>query len=140
MKIVFAVDGSAYTRHMLGYVAAHPELVGGGHEFIAVHVTPEVPPHAARHLPKDVLNEYYAEEAEKVLHPVREFARMQGWTLRERHAVGHPGDKLAEIVNEERPELLLMGSHGHSAIAGAVLGSVSARVLSRTKVPALLIR
>jgi hypothetical protein len=28
MKIVLAVDGSAYTKRMLSYIAAHDELVG----------------------------------------------------------------------------------------------------------------
>ncbi len=47
---------------------------------------------------------------------------------------------LAEIVNQDAPDLLVMGSHGHGAFAGAVLGSVSARLLAHTKVPVLLVR
>lgn len=140
MKIVLAVDGSDYTKRMLGHIAAHDELVGKDNEFVAVTVTAAVPPHAARFLPSDVLQSYYADEAEKVLKPVRAFARMQGWRLRERHAVGDPGDTLAALVNEEAPDLLVMGSHGHGAFAGAVLGSVSTRLLTRTRLPTLLVR
>lgn len=140
MKIVLAVDGSAYTKRMLSYLAAHDELVAGSHEFVGLHVTAAVPPHAARFLPKDILQGYYDDEGRMVLGPVREFVRMQGWPWRERHAVGHPADVLAEMVDAEKPDLLIMGSHGHGAWAGAVLGSVSARLLSRTQVPVLLIR
>jgi nucleotide-binding universal stress UspA family protein len=140
MKIVLAVDGSAYTKRMLAYLAAHDELVAGGNEFVALNVTAELPPHAASFLPRDVLQDYYADEGQKVLRPVREFAQMQGWPLRERHVVGSPADLLAEIVEAEKPDLLVMGSHGHGAFASAVLGSVSARLLSRTKVPVLVIR
>lgn len=140
MKIVLAVDGSAYTKRMLSYIAAHEELVGKDHEFIAINVTSEVPPHATRFLQQEMLESYYADEGEKVLRPVREFAQMQGWRLRERHMVGHPGDTLAEFVEAEKPDLLVMGSHGHGAFAVALLGSVSSRLLARTKVPVLLIR
>lgn len=140
MKILLAVDGSGYTKRMLSYLAAHDELVAASNDFVAVNVTADVPPHAARFLPRDVLRDYYAEEGEKVLKPVREFAQMQGWRLRERHAVGYPADALVEIVDAEKPDLLVMGSHGHGAFLGAALGSVSARLLSRTKVPILLIR
>ncbi|HEY1130805.1 MAG TPA: universal stress protein [Roseateles sp.] len=140
MKIVLAVDGSPYTKRMLAYVAAHNELVAPDNEFVAVNVTPEVPPHAARHLPRDVLHQYYADEGEKVLKPVREFAQMQGWPWRERHAVGRPGETLAEIVEAEKPDLLVMGSHGHGSFTSALLGSVAARLLSQTQVPVLLIR
>lgn len=140
MKIVLAVDGSVYTKRMLSHIAAHDELVGSHNEFVALNVTAQVPPHAARFLPHETLQQYYADEGEKVLKPVREFAAMQGWTLRERHAVGNPGDALVEIVNEEGPNLLIMGSHGHGAFTSAVLGSVSARLLAHTKVPVLLVR
>ncbi|KQY80166.1 MULTISPECIES: universal stress protein [Roseateles] len=140
MRIVLAVDGSAYTKRMLGHLAAHDELVGKDNEFIAANVTAAVPPHAARFLPAETLRQYYVDEGEKVLKPVREFARMQGWRLRERHAVGHPGDTLTEIVGEEAPDLLVMGSHGHGTFASALLGSVSARLLACTRVPVLLIR
>ncbi|MDN3922223.1 universal stress protein [Roseateles violae] len=140
MKIVLAVDGSSYTKRMLAYIAAHEELVGQDNEFVALNVTADLPPHAARHLPAEVLQQYFADEGEKVLGPVREFARLQGWALRERHAVGYPGDVLARLVEEEDPELLVMGSHGHGAFTGALLGSVSARLLANTKVPVLLIR
>jgi len=140
MKIVLAVDGSAYTKRMLSYIAAHDELVGKKNQFVAVNVTGEVPPHAARFLPHDVLQRYYADEAEKVLGPVREFARLQGWPLQERHAIGYPPDTLVNLIADEKPDLLVMGSHGHGAFTSALLGSVSARLLSHTKVPVLLIR
>lgn len=140
MKIVLAVDGSAYTKRMLSYLAAHDELIAKNSEFVALNVTTEVTPHAARYLAHDVLQRYYADEGEKVLRPVREFAQMQGWPLRERHAVGGTADMLVELVEAEKPDLLVMGSHGHGAFVSAVLGSVSARLLARTKVPVLLIR
>lgn len=140
MKIVLAVDGSAYTKRMLSYLAAHDELVAKDSEFVALNVTAEVPPHAARFLAHDVVQQYYADEGEKVLGPVREFAQMQGWPLRERHAVGYAPNVLAELVEAEKPDLLVMGSHGHGAFLSAVLGSVSARLLAHTKVPVLLIR
>jgi len=140
MKILLAVDGSEYTKHMLSHIAAHDELVGKDNEFVAVNVTAEVPPHALHFVPTAVLQQYYASEGEKVFKPIREFAQMQGWKLRERHEVGYPSAVLANIVNEERPDLLVMGSHGHGAFRSAVLGSVAAKVLAHTKAPVLLIR
>ncbi|RZJ08066.1 MAG: universal stress protein [Rubrivivax sp.] len=140
MKIVLAVDGSAYTKRMLSYLAAHDELIAGEPEFTAVNATGAVPPHAAGFLAPGVLQSYYADEGEKVLKPVREFARLHGWTLHERHAVGRAADVLAELVDAEKPDLLVMGSHGHGAFASAVMGSVASRLLARTKVPVLLIR
>jgi len=140
MKIVLAVDGSPFTKRMLSYIAAHEDLFSKGSEFVAVNVTAEIPAHVTRFLSHEVLESYYCDEGQKVLKLVSEFAKMQGWNLRERHAVGYPSDTLAEIVESEKPDLLVMGSHGHGAFAGAMLGSMSARMIARTKVPVLLIR
>lgn len=103
-------------------------------------VRDKLPPHVARYPTHEMLQQYYVDEGEKVLSPVRTFAHMHGWQLRERHLVGHPGDTLAEIVNSESPDLLVMGSHGHGALVSALLGSVAARVLAQTKAPVLIIR
>jgi len=140
MKIALAVDGSVYTKRMLSYIAAHDELLSAANEFLALNVTPKIPPRPARFVGHDVLSRYYEEEREKVLRPVRAFAQMQGWNFRERHAVGHPAETLAAIMAEERPDLLVMGSRGHGAFKSALLGSVAARLLSHAKVPVLLIR
>ncbi|NCT85330.1 MAG: universal stress protein [Comamonadaceae bacterium] len=140
MKIVLAVDGSPFTKRMLSYLAAHEELVGADHDFVAVNVSRRVSPAVAAFVHPEVLQRYYADDAEAVLGPVRAFARMQGWRLSEQHAVGRPGDALAEIVQAQQPDLLVMGSHGHGAIAGVLLGSVASRLLALTTVPVLLIR
>ena len=47
MKILFAADGSSYTKRMLAYLAAHDEWLGGQHQYTVITVVPAVPPRAA---------------------------------------------------------------------------------------------
>ncbi|MCW7541193.1 universal stress protein [Aquabacterium sp. A7-Y] len=140
MKILLPVDGSTYTKRMLGFVAAHDEMFGTSHDYTALTVVPAVPPHAAGFLDKGLLDSYYQEEAEKVLSPVRQFAVQTGWRLETRYAVGHAGDVVAELAQEGRYDLMVMGTHGHSALGSVVLGSVTTRVIASCKVPLLLVR
>ena len=51
-----------------------------------------------------------------------------------------PAGALQRHLEKHPPELLIAGSHGRSAIAAAVLGSVVTKLLSRTKVPILVVR
>ena len=46
MRILLAVDGSAYTQKMLDYLAAHDEMLGPGHQYSAITVQPPLPPRA----------------------------------------------------------------------------------------------
>jgi len=140
MKVLLAVDGSAYTKRMLAYLAAHDELLGTGCEYLAITVVASITARAARFLDKQVVDDYYQDEAEAVLQPVQAFAKMQGWSLRVLKTHGHAAETIAEVAREEKADLIVMGSHGHSALGNMVMGSVAMSVMARCSVPALLIR
>jgi len=140
MKILLAVDGSAYTKRMLGYVAAHEEFLGPAHEYTVLTVVPEIPPHPRSYVDRATLEGYYVSEANAVLEPVLRFAQQNGWNLQARHAVGHAGDVIAETATNDKVDLVVMGSHGHSALANMVLGSVATRVLAQCRTPVLIVR
>ena len=70
MNILLAVDGSAYTKKMLAYLAAHDELLGQAHNYSVITVQPALPARARAALGKAEVDKYHAEEAEKILGPV----------------------------------------------------------------------
>lgn len=140
MKILLPVDGSDYTKRMLGYIAARDELLGAGHEYIVFTAVAPVPAYAARFLDRSSLDSYHREEADAVLRPVQKFADQQGWRIRTAHATGHAAEAIAEFADAEKPDLIVMGTHGHSALGNVVLGSVASGVLARCRVPVLLVR
>jgi nucleotide-binding universal stress UspA family protein len=139
MKILLPVDGSKTTRRMLSYIAAHDELLGAGHEYLLFTVVPRLTSRAAEFFDRKTLDEYYAEEAAKVLRSPRGFAQKQGWTLASAFAIGHAAEEIAAHAKVHKPALIVMGTHGHSALGNAVLGSVTQGVLARCTVPMLLI-
>ncbi|MGY8905296.1 MAG: universal stress protein [Burkholderiales bacterium] len=140
MKILLAVDGSAYSKRMLDYLAANNGLLGTGNTFLVFTAVTSIPPHAARFVDVTTLQDHYREQAEIVLQPIREFAAMQGWAAETAYQHGHAADAIAEFAVDTKPDLIVMGTHGHSAWGNVVLGSVVSGVLARSKVPVLLIR
>jgi nucleotide-binding universal stress UspA family protein len=141
MRILLPVDGSDYTKRMLGFVAAHDELFGASNnEFTVVTVVAPIPAHASRFLDKGVLDSYYAEQGEAVLAPVRKFAAQHGWNASMVYVHGPAAEEIATLANETRADLIVMGSHGHSALGNVVLGSVANGVLARCNAPVLLVR
>ena len=139
MKVLLAVDGSEYTRRMLAYLAEQRELLGPAHDYTAVTVVTPVPPHAARHIERNTLADYYRDEAGKVLGPVQEVAARHGWTLTVLHREGHAADEIAALAATGGFDLIVMGTHGHSALASLVVGSVASGVIARAKQPVLLV-
>ncbi len=140
MKILMPVDGSAVAKRMLAYVAVHEELFGREHDYLAFTAVLPVPTYAARFLDRAALEAYHREQAEEVLATVRAYAAQQGWKLRTSWAVGSPAEAIVGCAQAENPDLIVMGTHGHSALGNVVLGSVAAGVLARCKVPVLFVR
>ena len=140
MKVLLAVDGSGYTKRMLAYLAAHPELLTESDEFTALTVSWPVATTPSAHLPVQTLQKYFDTEAAETLEPVAAFAAQKGWKLSTMARVGNPGKTIAEVADSGGYDLIVMGSHGHSAIVNTVIGSIVTRVLALAKTPVLIIR
>lgn len=140
MKILVAVDGSAYTKRMLAYLAAHDEWMGDHHQYTVLHGVPAVPARAAAVLDKALLKSYYDEESEKVFKPIRAFFGKQQLTASFVTKVGPVADSIANLAEKGRYDLLVMGSHGHGTLGNLVMGSVATKVMAHCKTPLLLIR
>lgn len=59
-------------------------------------------------------------------------------TLTKKISQGKPANVILQEIENENIDLVVMGSHGYGAIAGALLGSVSQRVLHGAKCSVLI--
>ena len=141
MKILVAVDGSKYTKRMLAYLAAHDESFGSKqHRFTVLTVVGPIPARAAGALANKIVHGYYAGEAEATFKPIRAFFAKQGFDAEFEHQVGNAGEQIATFARKGKFDLVMMGSHGHGALARLVVGSVTGRVLASCEVPLLIVR
>ena len=140
MKILLAVDGSRYTKKMLAYLATHNELFTPNNAYTVFTVQPLLPPRARAAVGKEIVDKYYAEEAEKVLAPVSKFLLRHGIDAKGSWKTGPAGQTIAKLADSGKFDLLIMGSHGHSNLINLVMGSVATQVLAHCQVPVLLVR
>lgn len=140
MKILLAVDGSAYSKKMLAYLATHESLLNGSNRYTVFTAQIALPPRARAAVGKEVVDQYYADESEKVLAPVGKFLLRHGVNAKSEWKVGPAGASIAKMATDGEFDLVVMGSHGHSAVVNLVMGSVATQVLAHCKVPVLLVR
>jgi nucleotide-binding universal stress UspA family protein len=140
MKILAAVDGSTYTKRMLGYLAAHDDWLGAQHEYTLIHSVPAVPPRAAAVLDKAVLKSHYLDEAERVFKPIRAFFTKQGLKANFVAKTGPAAESIVAEAEKGNYDLLILGSHGHGTLTNLVMGSVATKVIAKCDTPVLLIR
>ena len=140
MKILVAADGSPFTKRMLAYLAAHDEWLGSHHDYTVITVCPPIPARAAAALSKEMLKGYYDEHADKVFKPIRTFLERQSLKANFVSRSGDASDVIAAEANKGKYDLLVLGSHGHSALGNLVMGSVATKVVAGCKVPVLIVR
>ena len=140
MKILVPVDGSAFTKKMLAYLAAHDEWLGDHHQYTVLHVAPAVPARAAAVLDKALLQAHYADESAKVFKPIQTFFKKQKIAAEFVAKVGPAADAVAQLATKGQFDLILMGSHGHGTLGNLVLGSVTTKVMAQCSTPVLIVR
>ncbi len=140
MKILLAVDGSTYSKKMLAYLATHESLLNKDNNFTVLTVQSPIPPRARAAVGKDVVEDYYKDEAEKILAPIDKFLMRHGVQAKGVWKSGNAGETIGNYADAGKFDLLVMGSHGHGSFLNMVLGSVATKVLANCKTPVLIVR
>jgi nucleotide-binding universal stress UspA family protein len=77
--------------------------------------------------------------AEKILNGVAEAARLADVACETVQVEqDHPYEAIIDTAQRRGCDLVVMASHGRSGIAAIVLGSVTTKVLTHTKIPVLV--
>lgn len=140
MKILLAVDGSKFTKKMLAYLATHADLLNPANNYTVFTSPTLLPPRVQTAVGKPVVTSYYIEEAQKVIDPVCKFLLRHGINAKSSFKPGPAGAAIAKFAQDGKFDLVVMGSHGHTALANLVMGSVTTQVLAHCSVPVLLVR
>jgi nucleotide-binding universal stress UspA family protein len=140
MKILLAVDGSSYSKKMLAYLVTHDAMFSAANDYTVFTAQLALPPRARAAVGKAIVEQYYADESEKVIAPVTKFLLRHGINAKSSSKVGAPGTLISKLADEGEFNMVIMGSHGHGALANLVMGSVATQVLAHCKVPVLIVR
>jgi len=139
MKVLLAVDGSAYTKKMLAYLAAN-DLFSPKNEYVVLTAQVVLPTQARAALGKELVQKYYEDEGLRVMAPVTKFLQRHGVSAKCVWKTGKPGELIAKTATDGKFDLVVMGSHGHGALVNLVVGSVATEVLASCTVPVLIVR
>jgi len=80
------------------------------------------------------------QEAEKILSKAKEIAAEQNVQIKAVVQEGHSGDKIVEIANTFKNDLIVMGTHGWQGMNKALMGSTAERIIANASCPILIVR
>jgi nucleotide-binding universal stress UspA family protein len=146
LKILFAVDGSEYSVKAANYIATHFKGFQGGLELHLLHVHLPIPKglamvQAQKFLGEDTVDRYYKEESEAALAPAETILRKQNIPFVSTYKVGVIEDEICGYASSGKMDMIVMGSHGHGALEGLVMGSIATKVVATARdIPVLIVR
>jgi nucleotide-binding universal stress UspA family protein len=80
------------------------------------------------------------EEAEANLNAVEKEVLSRGIRAKACFRVGHPFEEIVSMASDPEVDLVIIGSHGCSAIKQLLLGSTVARVVEHAQCPVLVVK
>jgi len=141
IKILLPVDGSACSLRAVDHLLTHAAWFAEVPEVHLLHVHPPIPiGRVQAHIGKDTLHGYYLEEGQVSLLEAQKKLDAAGRFHTTHIHVGQPAEVIAHVATELACDLIIMGTHGQSALAGVLTGSVAARVLHLAPCPVLLVK
>lgn len=141
MKILLPVDGSDCAQRAVEQLLAHCNWFCEAPEIHLLHVHPPIPDgRVLAHVGKETLHAYYREESEVQLAAAQVRLGEAGAAFVTHIHVGQPAEVIVRLAEELACALIVMGTHGRSALAGLLMGSVATRVLHLATCPVMLIK
>jgi nucleotide-binding universal stress UspA family protein len=136
--IVVGVDGSDSSIDALGWATAQAKLIGASLRVVSIWHYP-VSLGWAPAWPDDWDP---ASEAKAALAGVveRELGKEPGIDVEQEVLEGHPAEVLVAMTEHDKTELLVLGSRGHGAFTGMLIGSTSEYCASHAQCPVVIVR
>ncbi len=140
MKVLFAADGSKYTKKALAFLVTHESLTGPSDEVVVLNVQAPVPGRVKTMVGAATVSAYHQDEALKVLNPIERFLKRHKLQYRVTWAIGSPAAEVVRAAQREKAHMIVMGTHGHGLVGRAIMGSVAQRVVTESDIPVLLVK
>jgi|SRR5208283_2451230 len=145
-KILVPTDGSKTASKAVKYAVELAKQTGAEIKLLSVidrsfHSIQSIPASIAPMNLIEPLEDYLKQAAESYLKDAERFCGEKGVNSKKVIRSGHPVEEIVKEAAASKVDLIVIGSHGRSAIRAAVLGSVTFGVIHNdSKIPVLVVR
>jgi len=141
-KILYPTDFSDVAAKALTYIKRLKD--SGAGEVVVLHVVDERAIESLRQILSqedfDALKNNRKEEIKKLLDEVAQELTQAGLKVKRRFETGIPVREILRVETEEDVSAVVIGSHGLSNLQEIFLGSVSEKVIRKSKMPVFVIK
>lgn len=141
-KVLLPIDGSACSLRGVSLVI-QKRLHYANPDDLDIHLVNVQPPFShdvSRFSSHDQMAEFHRDESEKSMRAARELLDAAGAKYTCHYEVGKIAETITGLADSLHCDQIVMGTHGHGALAELLTGSVTAKVVHLSKIPILLVK
>jgi nucleotide-binding universal stress UspA family protein len=142
MKQIWLVplDGSDIALRSIAWIIDNAPALKDVPQIHLINVQPSLPRDISRFVNADTLRDFHRDTGMAALTTAYEMLTAAGLNPERHVLIGEAAPTLCEFATRQGCTQILIGTRGHSGIAGTLLGSVAMRVAHLSSVPVLLVR
>jgi nucleotide-binding universal stress UspA family protein len=145
-KILVPIDGSKVSQKAAKYAVELAKLTGASLTLLSVIdnrfvVGSSVSASASPTHLKESVEDYLKQSAQSATDEIAKVCERNRIQYKAVVRTGHPVEEIVNEATKSKADLIVMGSHGKSALKAAMLGSVTYGVMHKdVKIPVLIVR
>ena len=139
-KILCAVDFSEHSPTVAEYAATMAKALGA--EILCVYVAPSLSQYVGFHVPPSSIENFVGEIVSGADTTMDTFlsTNFGGLQAQGRVVTGYAAEEILALAEEEKTDMIVMGTHGRRGIDRILFGSVAEKVVKIAKCPVLTVR
>lgn len=147
LKILVPIDGSETARKALEYAVDLAKQTGSTITLLSVidkspyYGAQTIPPVSTPTHLMENLEDYFRQTAEAYIAEAEGLCKTKEVGSLKIIKAGHPVEEIIKAAESSKVDLIVLGSHGRSALGAALLGSVTYGVIHKdTKIPVMVVK
>ena len=136
-SLLVPFDGSASSEKALARACALAKADGA--ELSVLYVIPRYE-EMMDFFKTDTIKKSLFQEAEKIIEKAKKLAAAQGAQIKAVVQEGHAGEKIVEIADKLKNDVIVMGTHGWRGVNKAIMGSTAERIIANASCPVLIVK
>ncbi len=139
-KILCAIDFSEASTPVADYTATLAKALSA--EVLVLYVAPSLSQYVGFHVPPSSIENFVKDIVSGADESMRKFLdeHFKDVAVKGEVATGYAAEEIITTAEEEKADLIVMGTHGRKGIDRILFGSVAEKVVKTAKCPVLTIR
>ena len=139
-KWLVPIDGSDVALHSVGWIVRHAAEYREPPQIHLINIQATLPDDIGRFIAAETLRDFHLEAGMNALAAARDHLTSAGLTPQLHVLIGDAASAISDFADSQACSQILIGTRGHSGLAGTLLGSVAMKVVHLSSVPVLLVR